>query len=219
MAFTEIYERNTWGFGSGHGSLPALTKPYRKFLEGFIQKNAVRAILDFGCGDWQFSQFIDWNGADYLGLDIVPSVIESNRQAFRRPRVQFEIAPESYADLPYADLLLVKDVLQHWETAQIRKFLETALPKFKFALITNDTALARSAVAAISNALRLIPNTNCEIKTGGYRPLDLRRPPFGFPATCVLQFKVPGRFSWRTFSYYLGAEKTVLLLKSEDVKS
>ena len=26
-------------------------------------------MIDFGCGDWQFSQYIDWGDIDYLGLE------------------------------------------------------------------------------------------------------------------------------------------------------
>ena len=38
--FDDIYERNLWGFGSGHGSLPAVTKEltvnYFKTKDGYM---------------------------------------------------------------------------------------------------------------------------------------------------------------------------------------
>ncbi len=49
--FDEIYNKNIWGFGSGHGSLPSVTKGYRKFLENFIKDNNIKSVVDYGCGD------------------------------------------------------------------------------------------------------------------------------------------------------------------------
>ena len=59
--FQRIYENNLWGFGSGHGSLPRVTKSYRLFIENSIREKQISSAVDFGCGDWQFSRFIDWS--------------------------------------------------------------------------------------------------------------------------------------------------------------
>jgi len=42
-----------------------VTGPYRTSLEDFIRANGVRSVLDYGCGDWQFSRLIDWQQAFY----------------------------------------------------------------------------------------------------------------------------------------------------------
>jgi SAM-dependent methyltransferase len=194
--FTAIYRRNHWGFGSGHGSLVGATRPYRELIEGFNRTRGVRTVVDFGCGDWQFSRLIDWQ-CDYLGVDIVPDVIEQNRARFDARNVRFEVCNDAAA-LPSADLLLVKDVLQHWDTASITDFVRNTLPRFRYALITN-CAKPKSRL-------------NREIKTGKFRPLDLRRPPFNVQAECLLTFAGPRAFSWRTLKFFPAWEKNVLLV-------
>src|SRR5436305_1188374 len=61
--FTEIYDKNVWGFGSGHGSSLEVTSGYRQLITNFITHNAVRTVVDYGCGDWNFSRAIDWAGS------------------------------------------------------------------------------------------------------------------------------------------------------------
>ena len=78
--FTNIYEKELWGRGkgSGAGSRPKFNVPYITFLENFLRDNNIKSVIDFGCGDWQFSQYIDWGNVNYLGLDVVDFVIERN---------------------------------------------------------------------------------------------------------------------------------------------
>ncbi len=57
---------------------------YRAFVQQFMSRNSVRSVVDLGCGEWQFSRLIDWTGVRYLGVDVVPAVIEKNRPRFRR---------------------------------------------------------------------------------------------------------------------------------------
>jgi 2-polyprenyl-3-methyl-5-hydroxy-6-metoxy-1,4-benzoquinol methylase len=139
-AFETAYRDGRWGFGSGHGSLPRTTRTYRRFLEEFLGANSVRSVLDYGCGDWQFSRLIDWHGATYVGFDVVEPVIERNQQLYGRPGVEFMITPEDPADLPDADLLICKDVLQHLPNSDVQTFLESVAPRFPVSLIINDAA-------------------------------------------------------------------------------
>src|SRR5579871_398362 len=74
QTFSKIYEANEWGYGSGVGSLPLNNVDYIKFLKLFIERNTIRSVVDFGCGDWQFSRFINWAGITYTGFDIVEDV-------------------------------------------------------------------------------------------------------------------------------------------------
>lgn len=36
------------------------------------------------------------------------------------------------------DLLITKDVMQHWPNSQGRYYIDKILPNFKYALVTND---------------------------------------------------------------------------------
>jgi GR25 family glycosyltransferase involved in LPS biosynthesis len=146
-----------------------------EFIQSFIGSHGVKSVVDFGCGDWQFSRFINWSGADYVGLDLVPHLIETNRKNFERSGVSFEIF-RSLDDVPDADLLICKDVFQHLSNDTIAKYLAIFKQRFRFLLITNDDQ----------------PDTlvNGEIEAGGWRPVRLDRPPFAERAPILLSWTV-----------------------------
>ncbi len=172
--FNRIYSANAWGAGSGPASRAAVTIEYRCFVERFITMNAISSILDIGCGDWQFSQFMNFAGAHYLGLDIVPEIIARNDEMFGRDNVAFRMMPGDLAALPGADLVLIKDVLQHQPTEDIVRWREP-LKKFRFCLITNSWR-------------KLDTPVNTDINLGGFRSLDLKQKPFDFPGAYVFEF-------------------------------
>lgn len=172
--FEQIYAENKWLYGSGEGSQRQHTKRYTSFLQGFLRKNKIKSVVDMGCGDWQFSQFIHWDGIDYRGFDVVSSVIEANQRKFAVPGIRFQLTVGDGSDLPSADLLIAKDVLQHWSNDAIKAFMPN-FKKYPYCLITNCVN----------------PNgktTNHDIENGGFRYLDLRLAPFGMPAEEVLSF-------------------------------
>ncbi len=173
--FSAIYRNNEWGFGSGVGSLPDNNTGYMRFLEAFLREHQIASVVDFGCGDWQFSRLVDWNGARYLGLDLVPEVIAANQQAYARDGVEFAHF-RGLDDVPTADLLLCKDVFQHLPNAVIKAYLETFRQRAKFLLITNDDQP--------DNAV------NGAIEAGGWRPIRLERAPFSERAPVVFEWTV-----------------------------
>lgn len=133
--FTTIYRENTWG-GSGGGSTPANTKEYRALLKKFLVDHNIKSVVDYGCGDWMFSRLVDWSGIRYLGIDCVESVIAENKRLFEGANIRFICTTEIQAR---AQLLIVKDVFQHWRIEAIDKFLLDVIPNFKFILITNNS--------------------------------------------------------------------------------
>lgn len=175
--FSAIYQNNEWGYGSGVGSLPINNTGYIDFITRFIAEHGIRSVLDFGCGDWQFSQFIDWQGARYLGLDLVPEVIAANHQAYARSGVEFALF-EGTDRLPEVDLLLCKDVFQHLPNETIRAYLAAFKRRARYLLITNDDQ-PDSAV-------------NGAIEAGGWRPIRLDAPPFSERAPVVYHWTVSG---------------------------
>jgi SAM-dependent methyltransferase len=159
--FETIYDKKIWGDGSGGGSSPQAARPYMNLLQAFLQNNPIQTVVDIGCGDWQFSQFIDWGDRNYLGIDVVGPVIESNRRQFARPGISFSHANplEDGFDIS-GDLLLMKDVLQHLSNSNVQKLLRLT-GRFKFSLLTN-------AYAPV--------NEDCD--NGDTRSLDPRAEPF-----------------------------------------
>lgn len=186
--FSAIYDRNEWLFGSGVGSLPENNLEYAKFLQEFMVRNKVRSVLDFGCGDWQFSRFIDWSRVDYMGVDVVPMLIEKNRRQFGQENVKFELF-RSLEALPKTELLVCKDVLQHLPNAVVRQYLDAFRMKSKFILITNDDGYPTLV--------------NADIEVGGWRTLQFDRPPFSERAAVLLRWLVEESKGWSGKATYL----------------
>jgi hypothetical protein len=107
---------------------------------------------------------MDWGDASYLGVDIASDVIDVVRKTHERGKIRFQVG-DITEDLPAADLLISKDVLQHLSNELVQKFIENNLRKgkYKWVILTND---------------RTGPRQNLDTQAGGHRPIDLAAPPF-----------------------------------------
>ena len=145
------------------GSSAAYTAPYRAFVAEFCRVRGIRSVVDMPCGDMQVGAAIDYGAASYLGVDVIAERIAENRKLF--PDRQFVQADMTTWTPAPADLLLVKDCLQHWSNAEVRAWLERLKTmKFCYALITNCA---------------YGPTLNSDCATGQWRALDLTQAPFG----------------------------------------
>src|SRR5262245_8671072 len=177
--FNRIYAEGVWGRDetgkgiSGTGSTLEITREYRAYVEAFVKTHAVRSVVDAGCGDWNFSRAMDWNDASYLGVDIASDVIEANRKKYEAGKIKFQVG-DITEDLPAADLLISKDVLQHLSNALVQKFIENNLKrgKYRWVILTNDRG-----------------TENKDTEPGGYRAIDLSAPPFGVGGLADLPIK------------------------------
>jgi len=166
--FNRIYAEGTWakdatGKGtSGPGSTLEITREYRAYVEDFMKKHAVKSVVDAGCGDWSFSSTMDWGDASYLGVDIASDIVEADRKKYERDKIRFRVG-DITEELPAADLLISKDVLQHLSNSLVQKFIENNLKKgkYKWVILTNDRG-----------------SGNPDVKPGGYRAINLAAPPF-----------------------------------------
>ncbi len=171
-AFEKIYRDADWGTNtngignSGTGSTLAATALYRQYVQTFLKEHDIKSVVDAGCGDWEFSQKLDFTGIDYKGYDIVPVLIDQNTKRFTKPNIKFFVGNMIEDDLPAADLLISKHVLQHLPNADVKKFLDKQLKKYKHVLLTNGV-----------NG-EFLSGLNKDIKPGDYRELDITRPPF-----------------------------------------
>ena len=142
-----------------------------------MRSNGVRSVVDLGCGDWQFSRHMDWSGIDYLGVDVSKVVLETARQ-FARPGIAFRALDAVTEALPRADLLIAKDVLQHWGNADILALLPK-LSAYRYALVTNGFLPDEAE------------RTNADMAAGFfYRPVDLQKAPFNLGGAYVAWFMV-----------------------------
>ncbi len=161
QVFCSLYEDGVWDERQPGSTLEA-SRPYRSFVEQLLVEHEIRSVLDAGCGLVGYPHAIDWKGARYVGLDIVPAVVERNRARF--PGVEYvEGDARQLGAYTGFDLLLVKDVLQHWSLESVRAFLaQPALASFKHVLLVNcdDERV-----------------DNADIDDGDWRPLNLLAPP------------------------------------------
>ena len=166
--FNRIYAEGTWGTNvagkgtSGTGSTLEITREYRAYVEDFMKKHSVKSVVDAGCGDWSFSSAMDWGDASYLGVDIASDVIAAVRNKYEKGRIKFQVG-DITDELPAAELLISKDVLQHLSNELVRKFIRNNLRKgkYKWVILTNDRG-----------------SENRDVASGGYRAIDLAAPPF-----------------------------------------
>ena len=127
----------------------------------------------------------------YTEVDIVPEVVSSNRAAFARDTVDFVAADIRTERLPSADLLVCKDVLQHWDVPSVQRFLARNGGRYRYALITNDLASVHIAPEML----------NADIPIGHWRTLDLERPPFGLAAQWRFDFDIRGEWTKRSLLF------------------
>ena len=166
--FNRIYAEGTWGKDvagkgtSGTGSTLEITREYRAYVEDFMKKHSVKSVVDAGCGDWSFSSAMDWGDASYLGVDIASDVIAAVRNKHEKGRIKFQVG-DITDELPAADLLISKDVLQHLSNELVHRFIRNNLRKgkYKWVILTNDRG-----------------SENRDVASGGYRAIDLAAPPF-----------------------------------------
>ena len=177
--FNLIYAEGTWGKDvagegtSGTGSTLEITREYRAYVQDFVKKHSVKSVVDAGCGDWSFSSAIDWGDASYLGIDIASDVIAAVRNKHAKSRSKFQVG-DITDELPAADLLISKDVLQHLSNELVHRFIRNNLRKgkYKWAILTNDRGSA-----------------NTDVEPGGYRAIDLAASPFAVKGLVDLPVK------------------------------
>ena len=111
QVFTKMYQGQAWGRNKANRSnpCPGSTMPntvkYREFLQTFMKNHNIRSVVDVGCGDWEFSQHVDWNGIQYIGYDVVKSIVDADTEHFGTDSIRFIHADGISTDLPEADLL------------------------------------------------------------------------------------------------------------------
>lgn len=108
-AFVDQYENPV--SLSGPGSFPENNKNYFLFLKEFLNKNNIKSVVDYGCGDFKLYKDFPWNDIKYLGIDVSETAINIAND-YSNNNIKF-LCKETI-DLPKADLLLVKDVFGHW---------------------------------------------------------------------------------------------------------
>lgn len=149
--FKFIYENCIWGNNndpnykgsSGTGSKLENCLPYVCFLRGWLLGSDVKSVCDVGCGDLRhFYPLYEGTGVSYTGYDIYDPIIEAHKTVphYRNDLWTF-VTKHCLTDrdtMVSADLLVLKDVLQHWTDSEVSLFLDWATSgKYAHILLTN----------------------------------------------------------------------------------
>lgn len=197
--FTEINDKHRWSELSG----PEIKKdeqgrhPFVDYLQEFIATHNISSIFDMGCGYGELLKDLNLpNGTNYLGLDIVDSIIAYNKLHYERANVSYDVVDDVKALSKYkGDLLILKDVIQHWSNEQIIYARDHIIPNFRYAIIINNIHFSG------------LGPVNSEIKTGGSRPLNLEISPFYMKLKVVKDYsETPSRVK-RIYLYENDTEK------------
>ena len=169
--FTEIYKNNLWSSKesvSGEGSEVAQTELIRNWLIKNIIKLNVKIFVDAPCGDYNWMKIVvpqvDFN---YIGIDIVDSVINKNKLQYGSSKVNFRKGNICEDLLPDCDIIMVRDCLFHLSFQDINKFLiNISRTNYKY-LLTSTHIVEQDF-------------KNSDIVTGDFRLIDLFSNPFNF---------------------------------------
>jgi len=171
--FTLVFKENRWGnaesasgAGSALSSQPVLDSV--RALDELIRRLTIHSINDAPCGDFNWIPLIlgRFPQVEYRGFDIVPDLIELNRQKF--PAYRFEVLDVTEDTLPHGDLIFCKDLFLHLSNLEIAR----ALKNFK---ISGCRFMLATSIVGAENQ-ELIPE-----EPGACRHVDLTRAPFNLP--------------------------------------
>lgn len=141
-AMQQVYDMKLWGgnefdYYSGIGSHdPTIVHPYINAITSFlISFRNPLSVCDLGCGDFNVGKELVRHTKKYVGLDIVPSLIDHNKSTFKEAHLEFHCLDIAVDDLPSGDCVLLRQVLQHVSNAEVQRILDK-LTDFKYVIIT-----------------------------------------------------------------------------------
>jgi SAM-dependent methyltransferase len=151
---------------SGAAATLEETKMLRDALPRIAKQHAVRSVLDIPCGDFHWMQHVAFD-AEYIGADIVPEIVAENQKRYGNAKRRFLLLDATRDALPRVDLIHCRDLLIHLSTRDCWAALSNFVASGSRLLLTSHFADRRD---------------NAEIVSDDFRPVNLTRPPFEFPA-------------------------------------
>jgi hypothetical protein len=186
--FRRIHDTNLWGAvasASGLGSEMDATAVLRAELPWLFNKLSIASLLDAPCGDAGWVNRANL-GVRYVGVDIVPSLIErlQARAAGGEIKGEYHLADITRDPLPRCDAVLCRDALVHLSFANI----ERAVANFK-------------ASGAVWLIMTTFPEwqSNGDCEDGDWRALNFERAPFdwGPPLELLNEHCLEAGGGWR----------------------
>lgn len=136
--FSRIYASGLWGgegaMYSGAGSDDGVTAPFVETVLRFVRERGINSLVDLGCGDFRVGSQLAGSVRSYTGIDIAPNVIAANAKRYGGDNVAFLCRDITSETLPFAELCIVRQVLQHLSNRQIVAALAN-LRQFPFVIV------------------------------------------------------------------------------------
>lgn len=143
----QIYELNLWGGGnsdfySGNGSHKSeIITPYLKALTSFLEVHQPSlTVCDLGCGDFNIGKQLVPYTKKYIAIDIVDNLINRNKKLYKSSNLEFLCLDISQDELPPADCIILRQVLQHLSNKEIVKVIEKVIA-YKYIFLTEHIPL------------------------------------------------------------------------------
>ena len=175
--FNEIYQHNLWSSNeslSGTGSELVNTLKLRNWLHANISKLKIRSLVDAPCGDFNWMKLVlPTIEINYLGLDIVHSVIEKNNSQYSNNKIKFKKSNICEDRIPNGDLIMVRDFLFHLSFYDIDNFLKN-LQQTNYKYLLTSTHMVGEDFK------------NYNITSGDFRKIDIFKKPFNFNLDFVM---------------------------------
>lgn len=150
---------------SGAASTLHETRRLRQELPGLLRRERVKTLVDVPCGDFHWMRELDLD-LDYLGVDIVPALVERNRALYGNARRRFELLDATREPPPAADLIHCRDLFIHLSLGDIAKVLANFVASGSRLLLASHFGDRQE---------------NAEILSGDFRAMNLCRAPFHLP--------------------------------------
>lgn len=177
--FTHIYSKNKWGdpdSRSGKGSNLSITTDLRESIPALLEQLQVASMLDIPCGDFHWMKEVTLPFDNYIGADIVKTLIDENNRLYGNDQRAFLKLDLMRDKLPDVEAIFCRDCLVHLCFDDISMALENIKnSKARYLITTNFPQL----------------NANEDCITGKHRPLNFGLKPFAWPDP--LKEQVEGR--------------------------
>lgn len=143
----QIYDLKLWGgkafdFYSGSGSHdPKIINPYLESIMSFLNAHhSSLVVCDLGCGDFNIGKHLTKYTKKYIAVDIVEKLITRNKKIFKADNLEFYCLNATEDELPPADCIIIRQVLQHLSNAEIQNLIKK-LTVYKYIILTEHLPL------------------------------------------------------------------------------
>jgi hypothetical protein len=123
-------------------------KSYILAVQSFVKEiGSGKNAVDLGCGDFSVGSQLRPLFNNYTACDIVAPLIEFNKTKYSELNVEFRCLDAVTDDIPSADVIFIRQVLQHLSNADIGKILKNIHGKARHLVITEHLPATPSFTA------------------------------------------------------------------------